>query len=94
MSRPRLLSPAERQMELERRTMRNPPGHLVPPGYNPQNVSIVYGSDRVEMDKAKEIQGDMFIYVWGARLFGGALRAVGLIYVMIGTQFGPLPAPP
>ncbi len=94
VSRPRQLSAAERQADLESRTMRNPPGHLVPSGENPANVSIIFGSERVETEKVTEIQGDMFVYVWGARLFGGALLLVGLFYVMIGTQVGPPPAPP
>lgn len=89
VSRPRQFSAAERKMDLEARTMRNPPGHLVPPGENPSNVSIVFGSDRVEMEKVTEIRGDMFIYVWGARLFGGALLFVGLLYAIIGSQVGP-----
>lgn len=94
VSRPRQFSAAERRADLEARTMRNPPGHLVPPGENPSNVSIVFGSDRVEMEKVTEIHGDMFVYVWGARLFGAALLVVGFVYVMIGMQIGPLPAPP
>lgn len=91
--RPRQLSTAERQADLESRTMRNPPGHLVPRGENPSNVSIIFGSERVETEKVTEIQGDMFVYVWGVRLFGGALLLVGLFYVMVGTQVGPPPAP-
>lgn len=94
VSRPRQFSAAERQADLEARTMRNPPGHLVPRGENPSNVSIIFGSERVEMEKVTEINGDMFVYVWGARLFGAALLVVGFVYVMIGTQDGRPPAPP
>lgn len=89
VSRVRQFSAAEKQADLEARTMRNPPGHLVPPGYNPSDVSIVFGSERVEMENVTDIDIDIAPYVSGARVIGGVLLFVGLVYVMLGIQVGP-----
>jgi hypothetical protein len=91
--RARQLSAKERQRDLEARTMRNPPGHLVPPGYDPSNHSIVFGGKGVEkenvIEKVTEIDDKVALYVSVARVVGGVLLFVGLASVVLAIQVGP-----
>lgn len=93
VTRTRQLSPEEKQRDLEARTMRNPPGHLVPPGYNPSEHIIIFGGDEVEMkritEKVTEIDNKVALYVSVARVVGGILLFVGVAYSILAIQVRP-----